>query len=139
MDEVKLARINTIRRREGRKPLTHAQAADLINQRRRADDYHRDETLDFLIGYTTGFPMPSTGGIIGAMLHSSSTAAYAEPSVLTPSTNDDITDRGGSFGGAGASSSWESSSSSDSSPSSSSYDSSSSSSDSSSSSSGSSE
>lgn len=128
MDETKLAKINTIRRQQGKKLLKYAEATTLIAQRRQADNYHRDETLDFLIGYTIGFPMPSTGGIVGAMLHTS----YSEI-INNPIPSSISEDHGGSYGGAGASSSFDSSSSSSSdSSSSSSSDSSSSSSSSSS-------
>lgn len=97
-----LDKINEERRRRGLPPLSRSQADTAVSSR-------SDDSMDmnhFLIGYMTGIPLPSMGGILGAAAH---------PSDYTPSQSYD--------------------SSPDSSPSSSS-DSSSSSSDSSSSSSG---
>lgn len=82
MDLGVLARVNQERAKRGLNPLRNSEAHALIERRRSADDYKRDETLDFLISYVSGIPMPSSGGIIGATLHS------AEATASTPHVYD---------------------------------------------------
>lgn len=95
MTDAELDRINTERRRKGLPPLSRLQATSaVVASPQRYDDGF--STTDFLIGYTTGIPLPSTGGIVGSMLHQSS------PSAPDPSPSQDSGpsyDSGGSPGG----------------------------------------
>lgn len=133
MTTIDLDQVNRERRHKGLPPLTRDQAYSAMRERPTAQAASHDsgfDTTGFLIGYMTGIPMPSAGGIVGAMLHDS-----GHHSSGSSSSSYDPPAGGGSFGGGGASSSWDSGSSSSSSSDSSSS-SSSSSSDSGSSSSG---
>jgi hypothetical protein len=109
MTDEQFDKINAERKKKGRAPLPRKAAEVLINQRRQAQSYSPDETLDFLISYTTGFPQPSTGGIIGAALHESATTPMgldvSQASSMPESSP--VQSGGGDFG---ASSSFSSSS-----------------------------
>lgn len=48
------------------------------------------DLTDFLVGYLTGFPMPSAAGITGAVLHTSSSASAS-------SSDDDTSSRSSSY------------------------------------------
>jgi uncharacterized membrane protein YgcG len=72
----RLASINAGRASRGLPPLTKQEAIKLVRDRRAeavAQSNHSEQSSDFLmhflIGYGTGFPLPSAGGIIGAMMH----------------------------------------------------------------------
>lgn len=118
LTESDIIEINRRRRARGLPPLTLSQSRRLVSDAHETVRASDSDAMDFLIGYTTGIPMPSTGGIVGAMLHDEGATVHSDPS---PSYHGG----GGDFGGGGSSVSYGSDSSS-----SSSSDSSSSSSDS---------
>lgn len=66
MTDRDLEKINAERKRKGLPSLTKAQATEAISKRQPDDGF---DTLGFLISYTTGIPMPSSGGILGSLLH----------------------------------------------------------------------
>lgn len=70
---------NEARRRKGLPMLTRSQAQAALSNIPVNSSF---SVTDFLIGYTTGIPMPSVGGIVGSMLHSSGNSdrpAYSAP------------------------------------------------------------
>lgn len=79
-----LAKINAARARNGLPPFTKQQAVKLATERRElaisqsnssirpASDQSSQFLMHYLIGYSTGIPIPSAGGIIGAAMHESS-------------------------------------------------------------------
>lgn len=107
-DEV-LGKINAARAAKGLPPLEKQTAVKAVTQRRQLavdqgqqKEQSSDFLMHFLIGYGTGIPMPSAGGIIGAMMHESSkptsvdvsfTPSYADQKPVehtpTPSSRDD--------------------------------------------------
>jgi uncharacterized membrane protein YgcG len=75
----RLAAINAGRASRGLPPLTKQEAIKLVRDRRAeavAQSNHSEQSSDFLmhflIGYGTGFPFPSAGGMIGAAMHQTS-------------------------------------------------------------------
>jgi hypothetical protein len=100
MTTINIDTINEERRKRRLPPLTNKQLKQAMAQRRetpRNEPSDSDDGLvDFLIGYTTGIPMPSAGGIIGAALHQPASSSEAHASEPSPSG-------GGSSGGGGAS------------------------------------
>jgi uncharacterized membrane protein YgcG len=75
----KLAMINAGRAARGLPPLTKQEAIKLARDRRAeaiAQSNNSDQSSDFLmhylIGYATGIPFPSAGGLIGAAMHPTS-------------------------------------------------------------------
>jgi hypothetical protein len=95
MSHMDLSRVNQERRRRGLKAITYAQAQRLAAQHQTSDSGLN--ITDFLIGYTTGIPMPSAEGIVGAMLHDSSPSSSTD-------TGSSSSGGGGDFGGGGGSS-----------------------------------
>lgn len=69
--------IDILRTSRDRDELEAARAElDARRIRNRAAGISNDsDGLDFLVGFVTGFPVPTTAGIIGAMLHSTGSAA----------------------------------------------------------------
>jgi|EndMetStandDraft_7_1072992.scaffolds.fasta_scaffold72012_4 hypothetical protein len=94
MSHMDLSRVNQERRRRRLKELTQEQARRLAAHHQASDT--RLNLTDFLIGYTTGIPMPSADGIAGALLHDSG------PSFSTDTGSS--SGGGGDFGGGGGSS-----------------------------------
>jgi hypothetical protein len=118
MKDHELDQINAERRRRGLPRLSRVEAVRAVESRR-ADDGGFD-MMHFLIGYGTGLPMPSGAGIMGAMLHQSSTPAYSatpspEPSYSapepSPSPSYSSHDSGSSYDSSSSSSSSDSGSS----------------------------
>jgi uncharacterized membrane protein YgcG len=75
----KLAVINSGRAARGLPPLTKQEAIKLARDRRAeaiAQSNNSDQSSDFLmhylIGYATGIPFPSAGGLIGAAMYQTS-------------------------------------------------------------------
>ena len=113
MTEAELQRINEERRRRGLPPLSMSQARNAIEERRASAG--TDDTADFLIGFMTGIPMPSPGGVMGAILHggnpapacdspsSESGPSYSPPDSGSPdsSSSGGGSDSGSSDGGGG--------------------------------------
>lgn len=123
-DEV-LGRINAARATRGLPPLDKQTAIKKATERRQlavdqgsTRKQSSDFLMHFLIGYATGFPMPSVGGILGASMHEPMTAkvesvSYSRdewkdvPATETPSSKSDDSyssssssyDSGGSGGG----------------------------------------
>lgn len=87
-----LEAINAERRRKGLPPLTREQARAAIRERAEMITRERPGTdpdngfnvTHFLIGYLTGIPMPSTAGIMGAMMHPTSPAPAADIPAPSP-------------------------------------------------------
>lgn len=72
ISEYDLNRINNERRKARLSQLTRTQAAAAISrhemERRERNDTSDFSVAHFLIGYTTGIPLPSVAGIAGAMM-----------------------------------------------------------------------
>jgi hypothetical protein len=87
INEYELERINKERRKARLPQLTRTQAAAAVS-RKEMERAQRNDTSDFnaahfLIGYTTGIPMPSAAGIAGAMMHTPPAAADT-PATTSP-------------------------------------------------------
>lgn len=107
MTDAELERINVERRKRGLPPLTRLQATTAAVHAPDRTDSGFNFT-DFLIGYTTGIPMPSTGGIVGSMLHPTPSrddtpaSSYSAPDPSpSPSYDSSPSYSGGSDGGGG--------------------------------------
>lgn len=81
-----LDEVNEQRRRKGLRPLTLAEAKAALSARdlTQTETPHQDTSMDFLIGITTGIPMPSTEGVVGAMLHNANHPQQSDPSYSPP-------------------------------------------------------
>jgi len=108
MTNIDLDTVNHERRRKGLPPLNSDQARKAVQEHTPSSDSGFD-TTGFLIGYMTGIPMPSAGGIMGAALHHSS---FTPPSDSYSSGSDSSWDSGSSSSDSSSSSSSDSGSSS---------------------------
>lgn len=95
-DEV-LARINAGRAAKGLPPLEKQTAIKAATTRRQlavdqgsTRDQSSDFLMHFLIGYGTGIPLPSAGGLIGAAMHSASQQHDSKPSKVDVNFSEDF-------------------------------------------------
>lgn len=110
--------INRARVERGLPELSRAQIEIILRDWRERRLYLREgrtdnesHALDFIIGLTTGIPMPSVGGIAGAALHhvepdTARKTFQPHPDAQQPA-EEPVRPGGGDFGGAGASGSFE--------------------------------
>lgn len=110
MTDYELQKVNAERRRRGLPPLTRTQAESAVRSQSSSSSDPGFDMTHFLISYSTGIPMPSSAGLLGAAMHpqppspsydSSPSYSAPEPSSSHDSSSSYDSGSSGDSGGGG--------------------------------------